>query len=165
MRSWQTALGCLALLVVAGVVRADEAKVPLSEVPKAGLAAVKAMFPAGEISGAAKETEDGKTFFEVTLKEKGRNIDVTIGTDGMVQLIEKEIVEKDLPAAVRKTLEAKYPQATYEIIEEVSSVKDGKATLDFLEALLVTASKEKLEVQIAPDGKIKSEEKKPDEKN
>jgi hypothetical protein len=160
MRTWLSAIVFLALTVVAGVARSDESKVPLSEVPQAGLEAVKAMFADADITGAAKETEEGKTVFEVSLKQKGRNIDVTLGTDGKIQLIEKEIAAKDLPAAVKRALEAKYPKATYKIIEEVSNVKDGKPTLDFFEALLVTANKQKLEVQITPDGRIKSEEKK-----
>jgi hypothetical protein len=160
MRTWLFAIAFLALTGVSRVARSDESKVPLGEVPQAGLEAVKAMFAGADITGAAKETEDGKTVFEVSLKQKGRNIDVTLGTDGKIQLIEKEIAEKDLPAAVKRTLDAKYPKATYKIIEEVSNVKEGKPTLDFFEVLLVTANKQKLEVQITPDGKIKSEEKK-----
>jgi hypothetical protein len=42
--------------------------VPLGDVAKVGLEAVKAMFPAAEIRDAAKETEDGNTVYEVTLK-------------------------------------------------------------------------------------------------
>jgi hypothetical protein len=159
-------IGAVVVLALAGgVARSDESKVPLSEVPKAGQTAVKAMFPAAEIVGAAKETENGKTVFEITLKQKGKTIDVTVGEDGRIQVVEKEIAEKELPATVRGALEAKYPKATYEIIEEVSNVKDGKPVLDFYEALLITPKKEKLEVQITPDGKIKSEEKKSTEKD
>jgi hypothetical protein len=148
----------LALTVIASAARADESKVPLGDLPKGGLEAVKAMFPAAQVSGAAKETEDGKTVFEVTLKQDGRTIDVTVGTDGKIQLVEKEIASADLPKPVRAALEAKYPKAALEIVEEVKSVKDGKATLEFYEMLLVTADKKRIEVQIAPDGKIKNEE-------
>ncbi|MBI3838576.1 MAG: PepSY-like domain-containing protein [Planctomycetia bacterium] len=165
MRIWLPAVALLALTVVSEVARSDESKVPLSEVPKAGLEAVNAMFPDAAIGDAAKETEDGKTVYEVSLKQNGRNIDVTIGADGKIQLVEKEIADKDLPTAVRRTLEAKYPKATYKIIEEVKSIKNDKSTLDFFETLLVTASKEIVEVQITPDGKIKNEEKKQAEKD
>lgn len=162
MRSGLCALALFALSVTASFVRADESKVPVGDVPQAGVQAVKAMFPTAEISGAAKETEDGKTFFEVTLKLKGRTIDVTVGLDGKIQLVEKEIADTDLPKPVRAAIDAKYPKATYKIVEEVSNVKDGKTTLDFYEALLVTADKQSLEVQVSPDGKIKKEEKKSD---
>ena len=160
MRNCFCGAALLALTLISVVARADESKVELSAVPKGGVDAVKAMFPGAEITGAAKETEDGKTFFEVTLKQKGKNIDVTVSTDGTIELVEKEIASADLPAVVKKALDAKYPKATYKIVEEVSNVKDGKSKLDFFEAQLVTANNETLEVQVAPDGKIKKEEKK-----
>lgn len=160
MRTLLALATLIAVSVVSGVARSDESKVPVSEVPQGGLEAAKAMFPGATVSGVAKETEDAKTVFEVTLKHNGKNIDVTIGLDGKIQVIEREIADKDLPAAVKKTLDAKYPKATRKILEEVSSVKDGKPTLDFFEALLVTANQETLEVQIEPDGKVRKEEKK-----
>jgi hypothetical protein len=160
MRTRLYAIAILALTVAMGITRADESKVPLGDVPKAGLEAVKTMFPKAEITGAAKETEHDKTVYEVTLKQSGRTIDVTVGTDGKIQLVEKEVAEKELPVEVRRTLDAKYPKATYKIVEQVDVVKDGKPTLDFFETLLVTAAGESLEIQIAPDGKIKAVEKK-----
>ena len=160
MRTWHLAITILVLAVFSGIARSDESKVELGDVPKGGMEAVKAMFPGAEITGAAKETEDDKTVYEVTLKQKGRTIDVTVGLDGKIQVVEKEIADKDLPAAVKKALEAKYPKATYKIVEQVEAMKDGKLTLDFYETLLVTAKQEKIEVQVLPDGKIKAEEKK-----
>jgi hypothetical protein len=160
MRTWHLAIATLVLTVISGIARSDESKVQLGDVPKAGVEAVKAMFPGAEITGAAKETEDDKTVYEVTLKQKGRTIDVTVGLDGKIQVVEKEIAASNLPAAVKRALEAKYPKATYKIVEQVEAMKDGKLTLDFYETLLVTANKEKIEVQVAPDGKIKAEEKK-----
>ena len=96
----------------------------------------------------------------MTLKEKGRTIDVTVGTTVAIELIEKEIAASELPAPVRKTLESKYPKASLEIVEEVSSMRGGKPHQDFFEAQLVTVDKATLEVQVLPDGKIKAEEKK-----
>lgn len=160
MRIRLFAIAVLTLTVAIGTARSDESKVQLGDVPKAGLEAVKTMFPKAEITGAAKETEDDKTVYEVTLKQMGRTIDVTVGIDGKIQVVEKEIAEKDLPVEVRRALDAKYPKATYKIVEQVEAVKDGKPTLDFFETLLVTAQSESLEVQIAPDGKIKAVEKK-----
>jgi biopolymer transport protein ExbD len=165
MRIGSFAMAVVTLAAVLGTARAEESKVALGDVPKAGVDAVKIMFPQGEITGAAKETEDGKTVYEVTLKQKGRTIDVTVGTDGQIQIVEKEISLKELHAAVRQSLEAKYPQASYKIVEQVEAVKDGKLTLDFFEALIVTAQAQTLEVQIAPDGKIKAEEKKQADKD
>jgi hypothetical protein len=161
MRSFlKSAIACFAVILSCGTTSAAESKVALSDVPPAGVEAVKAMFPAAEVTGAAKETENGKTFFEVTLKQKGRTIDVTVGLDGKIQLIEREISDKDLPQAVSQAIAAKYPQAIYKIVEQVDTVKDGQSTLDFFEALLETTDKKQLEVQVSPDGKIKKEEAK-----
>jgi len=160
MRSSLLAIAVAILTVAVATSRADESEVELGDVPKAGIDAVKAMFPKAEITGAAKETEDDKTVYEVTLKQAGRTIDVTVGTDGKIQVVEKEIAEKDMPAEVRRALDARYPKAVYKIVEQVDAVKDGKPKLDFFETLLVTAQGEKLEVKIAPDGKIKDVEKK-----
>ena len=57
-------------------------------------------------------------------------------------------------AAVTKTLEDKYPKATYKMIEEVYKVKDKEEKLEYYEVAVVTAEKKKLEVLVAPDGKI-----------
>jgi hypothetical protein len=166
MRAYTSGFALLGLMLFAFAAGADESKVELGDVPKAGVEAVKAMFPGATIAGAAKETDEGKTVFEVTLKQNGRNIDVTVGTDGKIQLIEREIAQKELPAAVKQTLETKYPKATYKIVEQVDAMKNGKPTLDFYEAQLVTAEKQTIEVQVAPDGKIKAEEtKKPGDKD
>jgi hypothetical protein len=160
MRTDISGIAYLGLVFVATVARADESKVELGAVPKGGVEAVSAMFPDAKIEGAAKETEDGKTVFEVTLKQKGLNIDVTLDTDGKIQLVEREIAAKDLPAAVKKTLEAKYPKASYKVVEQVDAMKNGKPQLDFFEAHLVTAEDQSIEVAVAPDGKINAEEKK-----
>src|SRR4051812_10757318 len=56
MRNEVFAFAIFGLLSGLGIARADESKVALSEVPKAGVEAVKSLFPAAEITGAAKET-------------------------------------------------------------------------------------------------------------
>ena len=155
----------VALLVLVPRVRADEENVPLDKVPKAILEAVKKRFPKAEAKEASKETTDGKTVYEVTLKEDGKNIDVTLTPEGAITTIEKEIARKDLPKAVSDALEKKYPKATYKIVEEVITVKDGKETVAYFEALLVTDDKKMIEVEVLADGKIKAEtEKKGEEK-
>ncbi|MCE9565183.1 MAG: PepSY-like domain-containing protein [Planctomycetes bacterium] len=159
------AMATVALFVLAHPVRADEEKVPLDKVPKAVLEAAKKRFPKAEAVGASKEAENGKTVYEVELKEGGKTIDVTLTPEGTITVIEKQIDAKDLPKAVAETLDKQYPKATVKIFEEVTAVKEGKEVIDFYEALLVTADKKEIEVQIAVDGKVKKvEEKKPEKK-
>jgi hypothetical protein len=152
-----------AALVLAGLlvgVWADEEKVALEKLPRAVTDAVKKRFPRAALVKASRETEDGKTAFEVTVKEGDGKIDVTLDSDGIITLLEKEIAAADLPKPVKDALDKKYPKATFKTIEEVIKVKDGKETLDFYEALLETADKARVEVKVGADGKIKDEEKK-----
>jgi uncharacterized membrane protein YkoI len=143
-------------LVVAGLARADEEKVELAKLPKAVTDAVKAKFPDAKLVSAEKEKEDGKTVYEVAIKNKEQNIEVTLTPDGKIVSIEKEIAAKDLPKAVAEALEKKYPKATIKKVEEI--IKDDK--LVKYEALIVTADKKKLEVCFDPSGKFLEEEKK-----
>ena len=160
MRHLAVAVTALFVLTVPSV-RADEEKVPLDKLPKAVLEAAKKRFPKAEVKEASKETnDDKKTVYEVTLKEDGKNIDVTLTPEGKITLIEKEIDRKDLPKAVADTFDKKYPKATYKIVEEVIKVVDGKETLEYYEALLVTADKKTFEVEVLPDGKFKGETEK-----
>ncbi len=158
------AFATVGLFVLVAVARADEEKVPLDKVPKAVLDAVKAKFPDAKLVSAEKETEDGKTVYEIAIKNKGQSIEVTLTPDGKIVEIEKQIEAKDMPKAVTEALAAKYPKATYKMIEEVIKVKDGKEKLEYYEVLLVTAEKKKLEVSVTPDGKVTKEEDKSKEK-
>jgi hypothetical protein len=160
---WPSAGLLTIVLVFTGSARADEEKVALDKLPRAVADAVKKKFAGAELTGASKETENGKTIFEVSLKHKGQKMDVTVTADGHIEVIEKEIAAKDVPAAVRAALDKKYPKATVKIIEEIIKVKDGKDTLDVYEFLIVSADKKTVEVSIAPDGKITKEEEKKDE--
>src|SRR5947207_2283444 len=158
----------LAVVLVLGLpglgARGDEEKVPLDKAPKPVLEAVKARFADAKITGVTKEKEDGKTVYEVTIKDKGQNVDVTVTPEGVITLIEKTITAKDLPKAVLKTLEDRYPKATYKIIEEIIKVEKKEEKLVYYEVLLETAEKKKREAQISPEGKFLKEENKDGEK-
>jgi uncharacterized membrane protein YkoI len=150
----------LALVALVGLaaVRADEdkeEKVALDKLPKAVTDAVKAKFDGCEMIAASKEKENGKEVFEVAIKHKGHNIDVTLTPEGKLVSVEKEIGAKDLPKAVSEALDAKYPKATIKKVEE--ETKDDKVTY---EVLLVTAEKKTMEVTFDPKGKVVEEEKK-----
>jgi hypothetical protein len=150
----------LAVAVIAIAARADEEKVPLDKLPAPVTAAVKKRFPKAELVGASKESEDGKTHYEVTVKDGGKKIDVTLTPEGVITLLEKEIGVEALPKPVAEAMKAKYPKATVKVAEEIIGVKDGKETLMYYEVQLVTAEMKTIEVEFAPDGKIKKTEEK-----
>ena len=161
IRTWACLTALLGLAVLAQAVRADdEEKVALDKLPKAVVDAVKARFPDAEMKGASKEVEGGKTTYEVSIKNKKDEIDVELTAEGEITAIEKEIDAKDLPKAVSKALEEKYPKAEYKEVEEVTKVDKKTEKLAYYEVQLKTAEKKKFEVQVDPDGKILNEEKK-----
>jgi hypothetical protein len=133
--------------------RGDEQKIPLADVPKVALDAVKAKFPAAELKAAAKETEDGKTTYEVSLKNKGGEVDVAVSAEGKIVQIERALDVKDLPRKVRDAIEAKYPKATVKQAEELTEFENGDEEKNH-EVHIVTADGKSLEVVVDEDGEI-----------
>ena len=154
--------GMLALVPGA---RADEEKVALKDVPKAVMDAVQKKFPGAELVEAEKEVEEGKTTFEVELKDKGRSIDVSLKPNGTILEIETEVAAKDLPKAVTEALMAKYPGATIKEAEEVVTYEGDKEVKAY-EVKVTTAAKKSFEVKVSTDGKVgKAEEAEEDDKD
>lgn len=153
----------LLYIAAAPATQAQEQSVPIKDAPATVLRAATGRFPQAAIVAVAKELEDGKALYEVTMKLAGRNIDVTATPAGALTLIERELRRAELPAAVARLLGTKYPGATYRLFEEVVAVQAGTETLSFYEVLLVDAKTDMLEVEIAPDGSriLKVEEKRP----
>ena len=163
MRKFKTLIlsgAFLGIVVSCAFALDDEVKVPLDQLPKAVRETVKAKFPDAELKEAAKETEKGKTSYEVSLVDKKAKIDVLLTPEGKITAIEKVIEVADLPKAVGAALKAKYPQGTVQSAEQLS---DGDDTITAYEVIVELADKKKLEVKLAPDGKIMNEEKKENE--
>src|SRR4051794_30582631 len=100
--SWMAVVGALGLFTLATSVRAQEEEIPLDKVPKAVSDSTKEKFPGARLREAAKETEDGKTVYEVAITHEGHKMDVTFLSDGTLELVETEVPEAELPAAVAK---------------------------------------------------------------
>ena len=164
MRTIMRAALVAALAGLGFAARADEEKVPLDKLPKAISRAVKKRFPKGEMKEAAKETENGKTVYEVTVKDDGHSIDASFTAEGKLIGLEKEIEAKDLPKAVADALAAKYPGAKHKRVEEVIKVTDGKESLEYYEVLVETADGKKVEAEVTADGTVKKTEDKKGEK-
>ena len=132
---------CLGSLSAA---RAGEEKLSLDKLPRAVSDAVKKRFPAAELTKASKETEGGKTEYEVVIKDGGTKIDVIVDPSGAITAIEKTIAVGDLPKAVRAALDAKYAGATCRGAEAIIKVKDGKEAFDCYEVVLTKSDKKKV---------------------
>jgi hypothetical protein len=156
---WKIFLGFGAFLTISAAVGidlayADEIAVPLDKLPKAVAEAVTKKYPKAEFVKAMKEEEDGKIGYEVTVKENGKSIDITLGSDGEIESLEKVIDLKELPKAVVDAIEKQYPKAAHKSAEALYEVEDGKEELEFYEVQLKTKEGEEIEVKVKSDGTI-----------
>jgi hypothetical protein len=148
-------LGAMLALGFAAAWAAEE-KIGLDQLPAKVSAAVKAKFPAAKLVSVEKEVNEGKTVYEMAIESNGSKIDVSLDGDGTIVEIEREMKEQELPAAVRQSLSAKYPDGQLKKIEEIT---EGESTS--FEFVVVQTTEVKLDAQ----GKvIKEEHKKPSSK-
>jgi hypothetical protein len=147
-----------ALSILAASAKGAEEDITLDKVPKPVLDAAKARFKGANLLGAAKETGEEKgdqLVYEVSLKHKGQRIDALFTPGGEMFLYEAQITARDLPPAVAKTLDEKYPKATYKLYEQLYKVENKKEKLECYEVQLETAdTKRATEVQVSEAGKI-----------
>jgi hypothetical protein len=141
------------MVVVVASSRGDEQKIPLGDVPKAVVDAVKVKFPAAELKEAAKEVEDGKTTYELSLEDKGINVDVAVTAEGKILEIERAVDPQDLPKKVKDAIEAKYPKATVRKAEVMTEVEDGEEETSH-EVQIVTAEGKSLEVVVYDEDEV-----------
>jgi hypothetical protein len=126
----------------------------LEKIPKKVMDTLKAKFPKAEIRKWTRENEGGIVIYDIEFEQGVRKFEADILEDGTIHNWEREIAAKDLPEAVRKTLEKKYPQSILMEIMEITEVKEGKDELEGYEIVLDTAGNKEVEVTIAPDGTI-----------
>ena len=141
------------LLVTEGAACAQD-KPDVSQVPKNVMDTLKAKFPKAVIDKWTKEKEGEVVIYDFEFKQEGRKFEADIKEDGTIHNWEKAIEAKDLPEAVTKALDQKYPKATRKEIMQITAVTDGKDALEGYEIVLETADKKEVEVTVAPDGKI-----------
>jgi hypothetical protein len=141
----------------AGFTLAQEAK-DLDKVPKVVMDALKAKFPKAVIHKWTKEKEGDDVIYDFEFKEGDRACEADIKEDGTYINFEKAIPAKDLPAAVTKTIDAKFPKATLKEIMEETEVKGKDEKVVAYEVVLVTADKKNVEIKVGLDGKILEEE-------
>jgi hypothetical protein len=144
----------LALLLLAAPAAARAENIPVHMIPKPVLDAVGARFKTAKPVGAERDRDHRGFIYEVTLKQNGKNVDVTATPDGVILLIKREIAAADMPAPVLRALEEAYPGAAYEVVEAVTKVDGVRETLAHYEVELVTAQRRIVEVRLGVDGKV-----------
>lgn len=89
----------------------EEAVVALDSIPEAARKSIQAIVGANAIGAVTKETEGGAAVYEVEYKVEGVSHEAEVAASGEVVETERTIDAAELPEAVRKAVEAKYPGA------------------------------------------------------
>jgi uncharacterized membrane protein YkoI len=127
------------------------------KIPKIVMDSLKAEFPKAEIVKWTKEKEADKLVYDIEFKQGSQKFEADIFENGSIHNWEKQIDSKDLPKAVRDTLDKKHPRAAIKEVMQITAVKDNKDMLEGYEVVFVTADEKEAEVTFAPDGKILEE--------
>jgi uncharacterized membrane protein YkoI len=128
-------------------------KIEISQLPKPVSDSVKKKYPKAEIRAAEKGDENGKTVYEISITNGKDKMDVTLDPAGKILLVEKEVLEKDLPKTVLATVKSTHPQATVKLCEELW--KNDK--LSGYEVTIETPDKKSVEVEFDATGKVVAE--------
>ena len=132
---------------------------PAAKLPAPILTAFRTSYPNATIKGAAKETEDGKTVWEVESIDNGLTRDLIYSPDGTVVEIEEETAMANVPAAVTDAIKVKYPKATITKAEKMTVGQTITYELTLKGAAVAS-------IELTPDGKVvpvKKEGKEEDE--
>jgi uncharacterized membrane protein YkoI len=120
----------------------------MKDLPQAVQATVREQSRGATVRGISIETENGQTFYEASLKVKGRVRDVLIDAGGNVVEIEEQVTLASLPPAARAEI---VKQAGKGRILTVESITKNNAIIAY-EAHVKTAGKNS-EIKVDPDGK------------
>jgi len=137
------------MLLTVPVSPPKQVPIPLDQLPKPVLDAVKAQQPGARMLAARKETRDGKTLYAVELENKGQKLQMTLQPDGTLVATSKEIAIRDLPAAVVRAVRTKYPRQG---LDKAAEEKRGN-TINYA-VLLNTGTGTPYEVVLDPDGRV-----------
>jgi hypothetical protein len=143
----------LTLLLTLGLtLHADDAAVAakLAKIPKPAAEALKKAAGTGHIESVSLEKDGKVTVYEAVITEKGKpEREVSSNAEGKIVLDEFTMPLADVPAVVKKAIEAGAKGATIKRVQHIS--REGKVTF---EALYVLKGKES-EVEYLEDGSVK----------
>ncbi len=99
---------CVTLLASAALVLASgaETKLQFNQLPPAVQKAATEQAKGAAVRGYSKETENGKTYYEVELTVAGKSKDLLLDGSGAVVEVEQQVDEEDVPAAGMQAIRA-----------------------------------------------------------
>ena len=120
MNHTHTTLAALAMVGLVATTAGAEQKLKMSELPAAVQATVKTETANATVLGIAKETDKGKTVFEVETKVGTKTRDFVVDAAGKVIEVEEETDLASVPAAVRVAIDKQSAGGTVRRIEKAT---------------------------------------------
>ena len=133
-------------LLVLTVSLAAEKSIKMKDLPAAVQKTIQEQTKGAEVKGISKETEKGKTLYEVETVVNGKTRDMMVDASGKVTVIEQEVTLDSIPAAAKAAIEK---QAAGGKITKVETLTQGDAVT--YEAAVTKGSK-KSEITVKADG-------------
>ncbi len=138
----------VAVLLCAVAVMASEKKIQKKDLPPAVAAAMETQTKGSEIVGYSKETENGKTEYEVETKVNGRTRDLLFDSKGALMLVEEETPIDKIPAAAKAAIEKKAAGGKIDLVETLTKGNTVK-----YEGHITSKSGKKSEYLVDAEGK------------
>ena len=104
-----------------GAEKGEEKVIELAQAPAPVQEAIKKQFGSNKLKELSEVTEEGKTVYEAVCEANGMEESINVTADGIVFEVEKQIAEKDVPAAAAKALKEKFPGAKITTAEMVQT--------------------------------------------
>ena len=109
------------LVVLAGAsLIAGEKRIQQKDLPPAVQKAAQEASKGAQVAGYSKETEKGKTFYEMELKVNGRTRDVSFDEQGNTVSVEQQVALSDVPPAVQEGLKKAAGKGRITLVETVT---------------------------------------------
>ncbi len=119
----------------------------LESLPPAVQAAVKEQTRNATLAGLSKETEKGKTLYEVETKINGKSRDVTVDQTGAVVEVEEEVELASIPDAAKAAIQKRAVGGSIKKVERITA----GAVVSY-EAEIKTSLGKSIEVGVNADG-------------
>jgi hypothetical protein len=150
LKSFGATIFCVGLLCLVHIsAQADEKPAKMKNLPKAVQQTVEEQSKGATILGLSKETEGGKTYYEVELKVNGHHKDVLIDSTGAVVESEEEVALDSLSPAVKTGIEKQVGKGKIVMVESIT--RNGSVVA--YEAHIKTRWKTK-EIKVSTDGEL-----------
>ena len=132
----------------------EEQSIKRKDVPKAVLAAFEKSYSKATVKGYSRESEEGKTVYEIESKEGTINRDILYAADGTLISVEETLPYAQLPDAVRNTIAKEYSKAKVSKCEKL--IKGSTTEFE----LHLKSGKKNIEVLLDAGGKVVKKESK-----